>query len=174
MRANGLVSHTKYTAMWVALSAGFTGQPDYSDNGSHFIAKELQSRFKSVSTKHRTAPRRSPWSVGLTERTVKQVLNCLRVISARSTEVYLNWDQYLPMVIQAINTRVMDAHGYSPAQIMFGFQPRYAGHTNNTWTSSGYINSMHRGTHLNPCQPLRLTTPCQISRILSRAFYRQT
>jgi hypothetical protein len=24
------------------------------------------------------------------------------------------------MVIQAINTRVMDAHGYSPAQIMFG------------------------------------------------------
>jgi hypothetical protein len=117
MRANGLVSHTKYTAMWVALSAGFTGQPDYSDNGSHFIAKELQSRFKSVSTKHRTAPRRSPWSVGLTERTVKQVLNCLRVISARSTEVYLNWDQYLPMVIQAINTRVMDAHGYSPAQI---------------------------------------------------------
>ncbi|KAJ5193416.1 hypothetical protein N7449_009558 [Penicillium cf. viridicatum] len=30
------------------------------------------------------------------------------------------------MVTQAINNRTLEGHGYSPAQIMFGFQPRYS------------------------------------------------
>jgi hypothetical protein len=107
----------------------FVGWPTeiYSDNGSHFKQSDLREKIKSAGTYQRFAASRSPWSVGLAERTVKQVLNVLRALAARSMDFYLIWDQFLDMAVHSINTRPMAPHNYSPAQMLFWYQPRYSG-----------------------------------------------
>ncbi|KAJ5802331.1 uncharacterized protein N7503_004781 [Penicillium pulvis] len=67
------------------------------------------------------------WVVGLAERLVQQLIHILRTLAASQTNIIVEWDQYMPMAMQAINSRKLQSHGFSPAQVLFGFQPTYFG-----------------------------------------------
>ena len=64
-------------------------------------------------------------SVGLVERYVQMVLAVLRTMLQHSQEFIFSWDAFMPHVSNAINTKVIRIHGYSPAQLLLGFEPKY-------------------------------------------------
>ena len=103
----------------------------YVDNGSHFVKGELPKLLKEVGTHLFTAPVSNPRSIGLTERYVQLVLAGLRVrvaavASNPTSEVGMDkWEEHLDHVVQAINTRVLKVHGYTPSQLLFRFNTRF-------------------------------------------------
>jgi transposase InsO family protein len=109
--------------------AAHFGWPDriFSDNGTHFTGEEFTGRLAQFKVKHVFAPTRAPWVVGLAERFVKMILNIMRAESAGDIRVIRHWDEYVGQAMQAINTRSIAAHGYSPAEVFLGFQPRCFG-----------------------------------------------
>jgi hypothetical protein len=38
----------------------------------------------------------------------------------------INWDRHLQDVVHLINTQYIESHGFSPAEILFGFSPRHS------------------------------------------------
>ena len=110
----------------------------YSDNGSHFTGKDIKAIFKAHGVTHMTAPVTHPSSVRLIERNVQLVLSQLQAncINAATPDA---WSQYIPEIALSINTRLIQVHGYSPAELLLGYKPRLA-HFNThplklpTWT----------------------------------------
>ena len=102
----------------------------YVDNGAHFVKGELPKRCAAQGTKMFKAPITNPRSVGLAERYVQLILTGLRaVIEAHrignlGSDAMQRWDEYLDTVVQAINTRVLKVHGYTPSQLFLGFNIR--------------------------------------------------
>ena len=45
-------------------------------------------------------------------------------IKNSSSDAMQRWDEYLDTVVQAINTRVLKVHGYTPSQLFLGFNIR--------------------------------------------------
>jgi hypothetical protein len=39
------------------------------------------------------------------------------------------WDTFLPLAVRSLNTRIVRIHGYTPAELIFGFTPRGIKHT---------------------------------------------
>lgn len=99
----------------------------YTDNGSHFTGAECRDRVEAMGTKHIRAPTTAPWSVGLAERTVQLVIAGIRAFTAKSSGDIFEWDKFVGMVIQGINSRVLDSHGFTPAELLLGVSPRYFG-----------------------------------------------
>ena len=99
----------------------------YVDNGSHFVKGKLPGRLKDVGTLLFTAPITNPRSVGLSERYVQLVLAGLRARIAADVfpKAMERWDEHLDHVVQAINTRVLRVHGYTPSQLFLGFNVRF-------------------------------------------------
>lgn len=98
----------------------------YVDNGSHFVKGKLPDKLKQQGVKLFTAPITNPRSVGLSERYVKLILAGLRSMVQANVrpDAMTRWDEHLPAVVQAINTRVLKIQGYSPSQLLFGFNAR--------------------------------------------------
>lgn len=98
----------------------------YVDNGSHFVKGELPVLLRQVRTLLFSAPITHPQSVGLAERYVQMILAGLRVrVAADQKENAMeHWDEHLDAVVQAINTRILKVHGYTPAQLFLGFNVR--------------------------------------------------
>ena len=100
----------------------------YADNGSHFVKGELPVLLRQVKTLLFSAPVTHPQSVGLAERYVQMILAGLRVRVAADQKQRENamayWDEHLDAVVQAINTRILKVHGYTPAQLFLGFNVR--------------------------------------------------
>ncbi|SLM37532.1 Ribonuclease H-like domain [Lasallia pustulata] len=97
----------------------------YSDNGSHFTGQEINTIFQSHGVTHYTAPVTHPSSVGLIERNVQLVLSQLRArcIAAGTPG---SWSRYIPEIALSINTRLIQVHGYSPAELLLGYKPKLA------------------------------------------------
>ena len=102
----------------------------YVDNGAHFVKGELLKWCTVQGTKMFKAPITNPRSVGLAERYVQMILAGLRVvieahyIKNSSLDAMQRWDEYLDTVVQAINTRVLKVHRYTPSQLFLGFNIR--------------------------------------------------
>ena len=92
----------------------------YVENGSHFVKGKLPTKLKAVGTRLISAPVTNPRSVGLAERYVQLILAGLRAIIAAGSDMD-RWDEYLDAVVNAINTRVLKVHQYTPAQLFIGF-----------------------------------------------------
>ncbi len=56
---------------------------------------------------------------------VQLILNCYRAILRHHPDMIMKWDSFLKGIVNSINTRMIQAYGYSPAQILFGFESRY-------------------------------------------------
>lgn len=97
----------------------------YLDNGSHFTGGIFPKTLDNKGVKRFHAPITHPSSVGLAERYVQMVLKELRAAIQQSPEDMLYWDTLVQTAVEAINTRVMRETGFSPAQILMGFNPKY-------------------------------------------------
>ena len=100
----------------------------YLDNGSHFVKGKLPSKLEQLRVKLFPAPITNLRSVGLAEWYVQLILGGLRtkIAAAKKDDprAMEKWDEYLDPVVHAINTRVLRVHGYTPAQLLFGFNIR--------------------------------------------------
>lgn len=98
----------------------------YLDNGSHFVKGVLPPLLAKHGVKLFSAPITHPRSVGLSERYVQMVLAGLRskVIADARPDATVQWHQHLPEVVHAINTRFLRVHGYTPSQLLIGFNAR--------------------------------------------------
>ena len=106
--------------------AGKCGWPRavYHDNGSHF-KKHFTAKLEQMGVKQMTAPITHPSSVGLAERYVQLVLKYYRAVLQHHLDMIIRWDTVLKGIVNSINTRMIRVYGFSPAQILFGFEPKY-------------------------------------------------
>lgn len=68
-----------------------------------------------------------PSVVGLSERYVQLMLSMLRAELQNDVSQFFRWDEVIPKLVYAANTRQLKPHGYSPAQLLPGFQPKFPG-----------------------------------------------
>lgn len=101
----------------------------YFDNGSHFVGAETISLFESHGTKVTTAPISHPSSVGLVERNVQLVLAQIRKwVYAKGPQAKLYWGRAVSEILPNINGRLQRIHGFTPAEILVGFNPVWNQH----------------------------------------------
>lgn len=104
----------------------FVGWPRavYCDNGSHFVSAEVQQLLRSKGVKQYPAPKSHPSSVGLAERYVQLVTLGFRTIFTTYPQHMTIWSTFLPQITHSINTRIIRTHGYTPSQLLYGFNIR--------------------------------------------------
>lgn len=92
----------------------------YSDNGSHFTGSLVKQMWKDHGVLHFTAAISHPQSVGLSERYVQMVMGRIRLkcIALKSSR---NWGLYVKDAIIDVNNRCVRVHGYTPSEILLGF-----------------------------------------------------
>ena len=106
--------------------AHFMGWPKaiYCDNASYFVKGVVPELLRSKSVLLFPAPVTHPSSVGLAEKYVNLLMTGLRsTLQGRGLDLS-EWGSCLPTVAFAINTRTVRVHGFTPAQLLFGFTPR--------------------------------------------------
>ena len=96
----------------------------YCDNGSHF-KKDFSAHLQKKAVTQNFAPISHPQLVGLAERYVQVVLNIYRAILQHHPDLIVQWDELLPTVIRSMNTRYIRTFGFTPAQLLLGFNPRF-------------------------------------------------
>ena len=94
----------------------------YTDNGPHFTGKEFHGLLEEHGVRHFPAPKSHPQSVGLAERYVQLLMNILKKEMQRASKV--TWDEHIPGALRTLNTRALRVHGFTPAELLFGFNPR--------------------------------------------------
>jgi len=99
----------------------------YTDNGAHFVSGEFAKLLRMLSVIHIPAPKAHPQSVGLAERYVKLLVHGLKVTVMGRNLPQGDWDLVLDSVVHAINTRVLAVHGFSPAELLLGYNPSRTG-----------------------------------------------
>jgi len=94
----------------------------YTDNGPHFTGQLIQRMWEDHGVIHFPAAISHPQSVGLSERYVQMLMGRIRLkcISVGSGD---HWGLYIHDAVLDINTRCIRIHGYTPAQILLGFNP---------------------------------------------------
>jgi transposase InsO family protein len=97
----------------------------YPDNGTHFTGSVFPAELKQIGVKHFYAPIRHPSSVGLAERYVQVVLKGLWAALLDDQQFILYWDLFVGQVTWIANTRTTEVHGFTPAELHFGFVPEY-------------------------------------------------
>ena len=99
----------------------------YTDNGAHFVSGEFAKTLKDFHVVHLPAPKSHPQSVGLAERYVRLLVDGLKVTVMASKAPTTDWDLYVDPVVHSINTRVLSVHGFSPAELLLGYNPNRIG-----------------------------------------------
>ena len=94
----------------------------YTDNGTHFTGKDFHGLLEEKGIRHFPAPKSHPESVGLAERYVQLLMSVLKREVQQGDKV--NWDKRIPGVLSTLNTRALRVHGFTPAELLFGFNPR--------------------------------------------------
>jgi len=94
----------------------------YSDNGSHFTGSMISQMWSDHGVIHFTSAISHPQSVGLSERYVQMLMGRIR-LSCISLGTSRYWSKELRNAVLAINTRCVRLHGYTPAEILLGFNP---------------------------------------------------
>lgn len=95
----------------------------YSDNGSHFTGKDIQDMFVQFGVTHFPAAISHPSAVGLAERYFQMLTGRIRLrcIDRKSPA---HWGLLVREAVIDINTRCIRLHGYTPAEILLGYNPR--------------------------------------------------
>jgi len=99
----------------------------YTDNGAHFVSGEFANVLKRLSVVHLPAPKSHPQSVSLAEHYVKLLVDGLKVTIMGRKMKPKDWDLVIDSVVHAINTRVLSIHGFTPAELLLGFNPNKTG-----------------------------------------------
>jgi len=104
----------------------FFGWPGsvYTDNGPHFVAGIFARTLRERFIRHFPAPKSHPSSVGLSERYVQLLMTVLRTTIIAAKGAGDSWDQFIPTAVHAINTRTLRVHGFTPSELLLGFNPR--------------------------------------------------
>ena len=94
----------------------------YTDNGGHFTGGLISKMWADHGVMHFPSAVSHPQSVGLSERYVQMLMGRIRAscISQRSS---VNWGQEIRNAVLSINTRYIKVQGYTPAEILLGFNP---------------------------------------------------
>ncbi len=95
----------------------------YTDNGGYFVLPLLKGTYKQHGVAYYTAPITKPSAVGLIERNVQLIMSSLRNCCTAAGTTY-GWTRYLTAAVNAVNTRLVRVHGYSPAELLLGYNPR--------------------------------------------------
>ncbi len=95
----------------------------YSDNGSHFVNREVRRMFMEHGVSHFTGPISHPASTGLLERAVQEMMTFLskKCIERGTTD---GWSLTVREGALDINTKSVRIHAYTPAQLMLGYEPQ--------------------------------------------------
>jgi len=94
----------------------------YTDNATYFVSGAFPDFLASRGVRQFPAPKTHPSSVGLLERYVQLVLYGIRKIVVGGGNIHC-WSFYLDQVVHAMNTREVRVHGYSPAELLFRYNP---------------------------------------------------
>jgi hypothetical protein len=110
----------------------------FCDNGSYFVGKEVKKLLDTFGVKMINAPITHPSSVGLSERYVQMIVGRIRLqcIGRGSTD---DWGLHISLAVIDINTRQIRIHGFSPAEILLGYNPASSLHEPETargWLAS--------------------------------------
>lgn len=100
-----------------------TPQIILSDQGLEFRNQTIRALCKLFDIKHTFATPYRPQTNGLTERLNKTLGEALARTVALTTDKTA-WSQYLPAVTFAYNTNKQATTGFSPAQLLLGYQPK--------------------------------------------------
>ena len=94
----------------------------YTDNGSHFTGSAIRKMWEDHRVMQFTAAISHPQSVGLSERYVQMTMGRIRMscIEMGSSK---NWGLLVKDALININTRCVRVHGYTPSEILLGFNP---------------------------------------------------
>jgi len=95
----------------------------YSDNGSHFVNKDVRGLFREHGVVHYTGPITSPSSTGLLERAVQEMIGYLRTRSVEKGNTF-TWNADVKDGTFFMNTKSVRIHGYSPSELMLGYEPQ--------------------------------------------------
>ena len=95
----------------------------YTDNGTHFAQGPLPVLLKEVGVRHFPAPKTHPQSIGLSERYVQLITFSLRTFLCQYPTAIRVWDVFLDSVVHALNCRTIKIMGYTPSQLLLGFNP---------------------------------------------------
>ena len=93
----------------------------YTDNGAHFVQGEFAKTLQRFHVVHLPASKSHPQSVGLAERYVRLLVDGLKVTVIASKAAPTDWDLYVDSVVHSINTRILRVHGFSPAELLLGY-----------------------------------------------------
>ena len=112
-----------------------------SDNGSHFVGGEMQTMLRNFGVTHFAAAISHASSVGLAKQYVQMTVGRLRLkcIDCQSAD---HWGLLLRDAILDINTRCIRVQGFSPAEILLGYNPvtsrlQSAGGAAEDWLKEG-------------------------------------
>ena len=125
--AKAYVHHTlvEVVDIWENHISPIFGWPTgiYSDNGSHFVNELVSAIFVRHGVSHFTGPISHPSSTELLERGVQEIINFLnkRYIERNDNQ---GWSLMIREYILAMNTKAVRIHGYTPSQLMLGFNPQ--------------------------------------------------
>ena len=92
----------------------------YTDNGSHFTGSAIKEMWEDHGVMHFTSAISHPQSVGLSERYVQMIMGRIR-LKCIEMGTSKNWGLLLKDALIDINTRCVLIHGYTPSQILLGF-----------------------------------------------------
>ena len=108
----------------------------YTDNGGHFTGTMISKMWTDHGVMHFPSAISHPQSVGLSERYVQMLMGRIRLncISQGSSKP---WGQEIRNSVLAINTRCVKIHGYSPAEVLLGYNPETS--RNNNTDLSGWL-----------------------------------
>ena len=143
--ARPLEDATMHSTMEVILNhvTPITGWPRsvYSDNGSHFTGKDIKDMFERFGVTHFSAAISHPSAVGLAERYVQMLTGRIRLkcIDRKSSSY---WGLLVREAVMDINTRCIWIHGYTPAEILLGYNPvrtylKIPGEDAQSWLKDG-------------------------------------
>jgi len=94
----------------------------YTNNATYFVEGVFPDFLTIRGVRQFSVPKTHPSSVGLLERSVQLVLYGIRKIVVSGGEI-LRWSEYLDQVVHSMNTREMRVHGFTLAELLFGYNP---------------------------------------------------
>jgi transposase InsO family protein len=98
----------------------------YTDRGSHFTGGAFEEYLEKHKVDRIRASSAHPSSVGLAEKTVGMITKCIRAwtVEAGADDAMMKWHLLVDDAAWALNTRFHPALGYTPAQVLLGYNLR--------------------------------------------------
>ena len=93
----------------------------YTDNGAHFTGDDFYGLLVGRGIKHFPAPKSHPSSVGLAKQYLQLLMGILKR-RVQNTGKTL-WDTLIHSTVQTLNTRGVKVHGFTPSELLLGYNP---------------------------------------------------